>query len=81
VASDIGGISESVIDGQTGWLVPPGDVDALASALSDALALSGAKGSSRRAALVRRARSKARDQDVDAMGRRTLAAYQSLIES
>lgn len=80
VASDIGGISESVIDGETGWLVPPGDVEAIASALSDALALSDAKSSSRRTALLRRARAKARDQDVDAMARTTLAAYDSLMQ-
>ena len=30
VATDLGSISEQVIDGQTGYLVPPGDYDALA---------------------------------------------------
>ncbi|MCS6927746.1 MAG: glycosyltransferase, partial [Candidatus Binatia bacterium] len=33
VASNIGGLAEVVQDGQTGLLVPPGDVDALAEAL------------------------------------------------
>ena len=33
VATDVGGIREAVIDGQTGWLVPPDDTQALAAAL------------------------------------------------
>jgi glycosyltransferase involved in cell wall biosynthesis len=33
VASDLGGLGECVVDGKTGLLVPPGDVDALAAAL------------------------------------------------
>ena len=32
IASDVGGLAEQVVDGQTGLLVPPGDVAALASA-------------------------------------------------
>lgn len=81
VASDIGGVSESVIDGKTGWLVPPGDVDALASALAGALALASSQGSSERDAVLRQARAKAGDQDVDVMARKTLAAYDALIGS
>jgi starch synthase len=38
VASRVGGIPEVVVDGETGWLVPPGDPVALAQALRDALA-------------------------------------------
>jgi glycosyltransferase involved in cell wall biosynthesis len=78
VASDVGGVSESVIDGQTGWLVPPGDVEALASALADAMTIANANGSSRRAALLERASAHALEQDVDANARKTLAAYDSL---
>ena len=37
LASDLGGPAETVIDGQTGWLVAPGDVDAWARALEAAL--------------------------------------------
>lgn len=34
VASDIGGMSEAIENGATGWLIPPGDVDQLSSVLS-----------------------------------------------
>jgi glycosyltransferase involved in cell wall biosynthesis len=34
VASDVGGVSELVVEGQTGWLIPPGDDKALALALA-----------------------------------------------
>ena len=39
IASDTGGMCETVIDGETGWLVPPRDPDALARALDKALSL------------------------------------------
>jgi glycosyltransferase involved in cell wall biosynthesis len=38
IASRIGGLPEVVLDGKTGLLVPPGDVDALAFAISCLLA-------------------------------------------
>jgi glycosyltransferase involved in cell wall biosynthesis len=34
IASDIGGLKEAVVDGETGILVPPGDAEKLADALS-----------------------------------------------
>jgi glycosyltransferase involved in cell wall biosynthesis len=37
VASDTGGLREQVIDGVTGWLVPPGDAWALADTLARVL--------------------------------------------
>lgn len=41
IASDHGGARETVIAGETGWLVPPGDADALAQALRTALTMTG----------------------------------------
>uniref|UniRef100_UPI003CE708CF glycosyltransferase n=1 Tax=Enterobacter cloacae complex sp. 280C5 TaxID=3395861 RepID=UPI003CE708CF len=35
LASDVGGVSESVIDGKTGYLVPRADIDAIKSRLAD----------------------------------------------
>ncbi|MGE3622263.1 MAG: glycosyltransferase family 4 protein [Bdellovibrionales bacterium] len=40
IATDHGGARESVVHGKTGWLVPPGDAEALARALADILSLS-----------------------------------------
>ncbi len=39
VATNIGGSCETVIDGKTGWLIDPGNVEALAAALQVALTL------------------------------------------
>ena len=38
IGSTVGGIPEQVLDGQTGWLVPPGDERALADRLAELLA-------------------------------------------
>jgi glycosyltransferase involved in cell wall biosynthesis len=40
VASDIGGHKEIIINGETGWLVPPDDADAMAKAMDEALSMS-----------------------------------------
>jgi len=37
IGSRVGGIPDIVIDGETGWLVPPGDPRALAAAIDEAL--------------------------------------------
>lgn len=39
IATDHGGAQETILRGETGWLVPPGDVDALVKALKEALSL------------------------------------------
>ena len=39
IATDHGGARETVIPGETGWLTPPGDAEALAKALAKGLAL------------------------------------------
>jgi glycosyltransferase involved in cell wall biosynthesis len=38
IASAVGGIPEQIVDGQTGWLVPMADEQALADRLTDVLA-------------------------------------------
>lgn len=56
LASDVGGISELVADGVTGWLVPPGDDAALEAAIGDALAgtaAAGMRAAARRVAVER----------------------------
>ncbi len=39
IASSHGGATETVLDGKTGWLVPPGDAPAWAAAMTHAIAL------------------------------------------
>jgi glycosyltransferase involved in cell wall biosynthesis len=38
VATAVGGLRETIVDGVTGWTTPPGDAEALARAIADALA-------------------------------------------
>ena len=51
IASNVGGTRETVLDGETGKLIPPGDVDALAAALDEAVLRAG----SERPSVVQRA--------------------------
>lgn len=37
VASNVGGLADSVVNGETGFLVPPGDAEALADKLRELL--------------------------------------------
>jgi len=72
IAADHGATRETVVPGQTGWLVEPGDAAAWADALQAAIAL-GAEGRARMgAAAAERAR---RLYSVEAMCAATLAVY------
>lgn len=76
IASDIGGQRETVVDGATGFLTPPGDIEALADAIGDIDRL-GEKG---RAAMGEAARRRVETHfSADRMRRETLAVYAELI--
>ena len=77
VASAVGGVGESVIDGETGLLVPAGDVPALAGALRRAL-IAAVDDPAKYRAIRRRALAKAREHDVEQIAIRTLRAYEVL---
>jgi glycosyltransferase involved in cell wall biosynthesis len=71
VASRVGGIPETVIDGETGWLVPAGDAQALADRVARLLTLPGLA-----QAMGRRGRAQViRHHDVDTMVTALLARY------
>jgi glycosyltransferase involved in cell wall biosynthesis len=70
IASDVGSVSEAVIDGETGLLVAPDDVDALASAIARLLR------DGDRAALGREGRKRVLDRfSVERMAREFEAVY------
>ncbi len=76
IATNHGGAAETVEHGATGWHVPPGDADALATALDRALALPPGE----RAALGGRARAGVlRRYTVTAMQAATLDVYRELL--
>ncbi len=75
IASRAGGIPEIVHHGETGWLVPPGDADALADTIHHAL---GHREMMR--AMAARARLFYRAELTDeVMARRTLAVYRAVV--
>ncbi len=77
IATDIGGLGETLMPAATGWLVPPGDVDELARALQLAIAMP----ADARARLAARARRFVlRRFTLEQMGQRTLAVYRELLE-
>ncbi len=76
IATAHGGSMETVIDGETGWLVPVGDVDAMAAALGEAIALP----TETREAVALRAREHVMTRfSVDHMCNATLALYQDVL--
>ncbi len=76
VASDHGGARETVIEGETGWLYPPGDVDALTGALDRVLRLS----QETRAALAAKAIQNVRDNfSLTSMCAKTLDVYNEVL--
>jgi glycosyltransferase involved in cell wall biosynthesis len=75
IATDHGGAQETLVPGETGWLVPPGDPEALAAALAAALTLNPGT----RAHLADTAIAHARAHySKQAMCDRTLAVYDEL---
>jgi glycosyltransferase involved in cell wall biosynthesis len=76
VATDHGGARETILPNETGWLVPPGDPQALSGAIAEALSLSGDE----RAILAERAIAHARDRfGIERMCGETLAVYREIL--
>lgn len=76
IATAHGGALETVLPGETGWLVPPGDAAALAAALAQALDQDPAA----RLAMAKREIAHAREDFSSAlMTQRTLAVYEELV--
>ena len=78
IASDQGGTAETVINGTTGWLVPPGNAEAWAEALRFAIDLGPGKRGEMGQAGANRVRQL---YSVDAMCAATLSAYERVLEA
>lgn len=77
VATDHGGAQETILRGQTGWLVPPGDSAALARAIDEALSLNPMQ----RAVLATRSMSHiAANFTREKMAEQTLGVYAELLK-
>jgi len=76
IGSDIGGQREIIVSGETGWLTPPGDAEALAEAMARVLAM----GPEARAAMGRAAEARIASKfTAAALQRATLDVYDRLI--
>lgn len=77
IATDHGGAQETVLRGETGWLIPPNDADALARAIDEALSLN----ASQRAILGTHAMAHvAANFTREVMARKTIEVYNELID-
>ncbi len=76
IATDHGGARETVIENETGWLVPPGDPGALAVAIERAIGMN----EQRRATLADKAITNVREHfSIGAMCRKTLDVYDDVL--
>ena len=73
-----GGACETIEDGKTGFLVPPGDADALAQKLDEVLDMTGEARDAMRAAAIRSVRE---NFSCEIIGRKTLALYREILNS
>jgi glycosyltransferase involved in cell wall biosynthesis len=78
IVSDHGGARETVVDGETGWRAPPGDVAAWAEAIKTAIDVGGERRRAMGQAAAVRAR---RLYSVDAMCDATLGVYARVLEA
>jgi glycosyltransferase involved in cell wall biosynthesis len=78
LASNNGGMTETVVDGVTGWLVEPGDAEAWAAAMAHAIDIGAGKRLEMGHAGMSRARQLYR---VDLMCEQTLAVYERVLEA
>lgn len=78
IGSDHGGTSETIVHGETGWLAPPGDVQAWARALASAIDA----GPLKLREMGQRAAGRTRQlYPVEAMCQATLSAYERVLEA
>ncbi|WP_293375968.1 glycosyltransferase family 4 protein [Phenylobacterium sp. SCN 70-31] len=78
IASNHGGVTETVQNGVTGWLAPVGDAEAWAEAIAQAIDV----GPTRRLEMGEAGRRRARQlYSVEAMCEQTLAAYRRVLEA
>jgi len=76
IAADHGGARETVVEGKTGWLVPPGDADALATAIERVLELEKSTRATLAADAIASVRGNFSKQD---MCRKTLEVYKEVL--